>query len=45
MFKDLFGEFGRGINEMWDAIDNIWQTNKKSHQIFINNQQIMNIVV
>lgn len=34
---------GHGINEMWDAIDNIWANplKQKSHQIFINNQHII----
>lgn len=38
---------GQGINEMWDAIDNIWANpiKQKSQDIFINNQHIINIIV
>ena len=45
--KIYLASIGRGINEMWDAIDNIWANplKQKSQQIFINNQHIINIIV
>lgn len=45
--KIYLASIGRGINEMWDAIGNIWANplKQKSQQIFINNQHIINIIV
>lgn len=45
--KIYLASIDRGINEMWDAIDNIWANplKQKSQQIFINNQHIINIIV